>query len=72
MVVLGKDHSLARRRRPLTATELAASPLVLREQGSGTRDVLAAALADHGLEGFCSWDLGEEDPSIWSALPAHK
>jgi spore germination protein YaaH len=25
-----------------------------------------------GLQGFCSWDLGEEDPSIWSALPAHK
>lgn len=25
-----------------------------------------------GLEGFCSWDLGEEDPSIWSALPTHK
>jgi spore germination protein YaaH len=24
------------------------------------------------LEGFCSWDLGEEDPSIWSALPSHK
>ena len=25
-----------------------------------------------GLQGFCSWDLGEEDPSIWSALPTHK
>ncbi len=25
-----------------------------------------------GLQGFCSWDLGEEDPSVWSALPAHK
>jgi spore germination protein YaaH len=25
-----------------------------------------------GLQGFCSWDLGEEDPSIWSALPVHK
>jgi len=25
-----------------------------------------------GLEGFCSWDLGDEDPSIWSVLPTHK
>ncbi|MFT4113378.1 glycosyl hydrolase family 18 protein [Silvibacterium sp.] len=25
-----------------------------------------------GLQGFCSWDLGDEDPSIWSALPSHK
>lgn len=50
VVVVGKDHPWARRRRPLTATELAATPLVLREQGSGTRDVLAVALAEQGLE----------------------
>ncbi len=25
-----------------------------------------------GLEGFCSWVLGEEDPAIWSVLPSHK
>jgi DNA-binding transcriptional LysR family regulator len=49
VVVVGKDHPWARRRRPLTANELAATPLVLREQGSGTRDVLAAALSEHGL-----------------------
>ncbi len=24
----------------------------------------------NGLEGFCSWVLGEEDPAIWSVLPA--
>ena len=22
-----------------------------------------------GLDGFCSWVLGEEDPSIWAFLP---
>lgn len=26
---------------------------------------------DRGLEGFCSWVLGTEDPQIWSLLPAH-
>lgn len=27
---------------------------------------------DRGLEGFCSWVLGAEDPQIWSVLPSHK
>ena len=27
---------------------------------------------DRGLEGFCSWVLGQEDPSIWQVLPSHK
>ncbi|MFP5207798.1 MAG: glycosyl hydrolase family 18 protein [Acidobacteriota bacterium] len=25
-----------------------------------------------GLEGFCSWVLGEEDPAIWSVLPQNR
>jgi spore germination protein YaaH len=25
----------------------------------------------HHLQGFCSWVLGQEDPSIWGALPKH-
>jgi len=27
---------------------------------------------DRGLQGFCSWVLGSEDPEIWSLLPSHK
>jgi spore germination protein YaaH len=27
---------------------------------------------DRGLEGFCSWVLGTEDPEIWALLPSHK
>jgi len=27
---------------------------------------------DRGLEGFCSWVLGSEDPEIWSLLLSHK
>lgn len=27
---------------------------------------------DRGLQGFCSWVLGQEDPAIWDALPAHE
>jgi len=44
-VVTRPDHPWARRRDPVTPAELAATPLVSREQGSGTRDVLAAALS---------------------------
>ena len=29
-------------------------------------------MRDRGLEGFCSWVLGTEDPQIWSLLPRHK
>jgi spore germination protein YaaH len=27
---------------------------------------------ERGLQGFCSWVLGEEDPAIWDLLPSHK
>jgi DNA-binding transcriptional LysR family regulator len=45
IVVVRPDHPWARRRAPLSPAELAATPLVSREEGSGTRDALAAALA---------------------------
>ncbi|MEU1011164.1 LysR family transcriptional regulator [Streptomyces sp. NPDC088810] len=44
IVVTAPGHAWARRRRPVTAAELAATPLILRERGSGTRQVLDAAL----------------------------
>ncbi|MEU7163618.1 LysR family transcriptional regulator [Streptomyces morookaense] len=44
VVVAPPAHPWARRRSPLDAGELAATPLILRERGSGTRQVLDAAL----------------------------
>ncbi|WP_427923551.1 LysR family transcriptional regulator [Streptomyces sp. cg40] len=44
IVVTAPTHPWARRRRPVPATELASTPLILREKGSGTRQVLDAAL----------------------------
>ncbi|MGV4987197.1 LysR family transcriptional regulator [Streptomyces sp. NPDC001709] len=44
IVVTAPGHPWARRRRPVTAAELGATPLILRERGSGTRQVLDAAL----------------------------
>jgi DNA-binding transcriptional LysR family regulator len=49
VVVVGRAHPWARRRRPLSAVELGATALLLREHGSGTRDVLTLAMAEHGL-----------------------
>ena len=46
ITVVAPTHPWARRRRPVTASELAATALVAREHGSGTRDALAAALRD--------------------------
>lgn len=28
-------------------------------------------VTERGLQGFCSWVLGEEDPAIWDLLPSH-
>ena len=44
-VVVAPGHPWTRRRRGVSAAELASTPLVSREGGSGTRDTLAAALA---------------------------
>jgi molybdate transport repressor ModE-like protein len=43
-VVVPPGHPWARRRRPLTPTDLATTPLVVREHGSGTRETLERAL----------------------------
>lgn len=47
VVVVPPEHPWATRKRPLSAAELAATPLVVREAGSGTRTTLDDALAQH-------------------------
>ena len=48
LVVAAPGHPWARRRAPLAPAELAAAPLILREPGSGTRQVLDDALGAYG------------------------
>ncbi|MUN39607.1 LysR family transcriptional regulator [Actinomadura litoris] len=48
VVVVSPAHPWARRRSGVSAAELARTPLVLREEGSGTREILDLALAVHG------------------------
>ena len=49
-VVVAPHHPWARRRAPLSAQELASTPLVLREPGSGTRQTLDRELRRCGLD----------------------
>lgn len=49
VVVVDPSHPWARRRKPLRAAELAATPLIVREPGSGTRITLDTMLSDHEL-----------------------
>ncbi|WP_181775747.1 LysR family transcriptional regulator [Amycolatopsis pittospori] len=48
VLVVAGSHPWARRRRPLTAAELAITPLVVREPGSGTRETVDTALRRAG------------------------
>jgi DNA-binding transcriptional LysR family regulator len=48
VVVVAPQHPWASRTNPLTAAELAATELVVRERGSGTREVLERALEPFG------------------------
>jgi DNA-binding transcriptional LysR family regulator len=50
VVVVGPTHPWAGRRRPLGPAELAASDLVVREAGSGTRQTLTRAFSKAGIE----------------------
>jgi DNA-binding transcriptional LysR family regulator len=45
VTVVGPSHPWARRRRPVSMREVATTPLVMREQGSGTRDAVFEVLA---------------------------
>jgi DNA-binding transcriptional LysR family regulator len=47
VVVVDPSHPWARRRKPLRAAELAATPLIVREPGSGTRTTLDTMLRGH-------------------------
>jgi DNA-binding transcriptional LysR family regulator len=49
VVAVPPDHEWAARSQPVTAAMLAATPLLVREPGSGTRETIEAALARAGF-----------------------
>lgn len=69
VVVVAPSHHWAGRPEPLAAAELAAEPLVLREQGSGTREALERVLRARGLQPGAALELGSTT-AIRSAVMA--
>ncbi|HEY0937901.1 MAG TPA: LysR family transcriptional regulator, partial [Trebonia sp.] len=71
LVVTAPGHPWARRRRPLSRAEIAATPLVMREAGSGTRDTLTDYLAacDPPLRARIAMELGTS-AAVRSAIAA--
>jgi DNA-binding transcriptional LysR family regulator len=82
VLVVGHDHPWTRRRAPVAPHELAETPLVLRETGSGTRNVLTEALARYALNPSIAIELGSTTaiktavisgtgPAVVSGLAVH-
>ena len=58
VLIVPARHPWTRRRRPIPAAELVEAPLVMRESGSGTRQVLEHALRREGLSVEPTMELG--------------
>ena len=54
------DHPLLRKRR-LTIADLSRQPLLMREQGSGTRELIAAALGRYGIAEGATMEFGSTE-----------
>jgi DNA-binding transcriptional LysR family regulator len=61
VVIAPPAHPLATARRPVPPGALATEPFLLRERGSGTRVVAAAALAAHGVAPRAALTLGSTE-----------
>ncbi|MFF8381412.1 LysR substrate-binding domain-containing protein [Streptomyces sp. NPDC015661] len=74
VVVVAPGHPWTRRRKPVSGAELAATPLLLRESGSGTRETLERALRPHAGPSVPVLELGATAPlrsaAIRGAAPA--
>jgi DNA-binding transcriptional LysR family regulator len=71
LVVTAPGHPWARRRAPLPLAQVAGTPLVMREAGSGTRDTLTGYLAAHDppLRARAAMELGTS-AAVRSAIAA--
>lgn len=74
VVVTAPDHAWASRRTPLTGHDLSATPLLLRETGSGTRETFERALHAYNGPAEPALELGATTPlrsaAVEGAAPA--
>ncbi|MEV0283011.1 LysR family transcriptional regulator [Kribbella sp. NPDC050820] len=69
-VVVARSHPWARRRRPVPLTELAETPLIVREHGSGTRETLDRIFATAKLQSVPPLVVLEVNAAVRSAVAA--
>ena len=69
-VVVPRGHPWAGRREPLPLAELATTPLIVREPGSGTRETLERVLAGAGVEPVPPLMVLEVNAAVRSAVAA--
>jgi DNA-binding transcriptional LysR family regulator len=60
-LIVAPDHPFARDTQPIDPKRLADEILIVREPGSGTREVVAQALAAHGIEPTRTLEIGSTE-----------
>ena len=60
-LIVGPDHPFARETRPIDPKRLEDDIMIVREPGSGTREVVVQALAAHGIEPTRTLEIGSTE-----------
>lgn len=61
VLIVAPDHPFARDTQPIDPKRLADEIMIVREPGSGTREVVAQALAAHGIEPTRTLEIGSTE-----------
>jgi DNA-binding transcriptional LysR family regulator len=60
-LIVGSHHRFAASKTPVDGAALASETLIVREPGSGSREIVTRALADHGIEPQRTLEIGSTE-----------
>ena len=60
-LIVGSNHPFATAKTPVASSAIAAETLIVREPGSGSREVVLKSLADHGIEPRRTLEIGSTE-----------
>jgi len=60
-LIVGSHHPFASEKLPISGSAIASETLIVREPGSGSREVVLTALADHGIEPRRTLEIGSTE-----------
>jgi DNA-binding transcriptional LysR family regulator len=60
-LIVGSHHPFATSKTPIAASALGSETLIVREPGSGSREIVTRALADHGIEPRRTLEIGSTE-----------